>query len=34
MLQKLLLNFMPIDGYQKDYAMKKFVMLVGLNVHL
>ena len=34
MFQKLLLNFMLIHGYQKDYLMKKLVLLVGLNVHL
>ena len=32
--QKLLLNFMLICGYQKDYLMKKLVLLVGLHVHL
>ena len=34
MFQKLLLNFMLIHGYQKDYLMKILVLLVGLNVHL
>ena len=31
---KLLLNFILIHGYQKDYLMKKLVLLMGLNVHL
>ena len=34
MLQKLLLNFMLIHGYQKDYLMKELVLLVDLNVNI
>ena len=32
--QKLLLNFMLIHGYQKDYLMKKLALIVGLYVNL
>ena len=32
--QKLLLNFMLTHGYQKDYLMKKLVLLLDLNVRL
>ena len=35
MFQKLLLNFILIHEYQKDYhLMKKLVLLLDLNVHL
>ena len=34
MFQKVLLDFMLIHGYQKDYLMKKLVLLAGLNEYL